>query len=1507
MQSKTTQRSSCIRYAIIGLAALCVSLFAPGPAAAFQLTQHSPTSFFDGTGTIAGAFGATIRSMAVDQESGDVYVLTNQPGLILAKFNASGAPTPFTNPSLGGATSLEMGAPIEPGPVSIAVDNSHTATQGRIYVYSGPGLKLWAFNRDGSPVGGAYPVPGNNPTDIAVDPTTGDLWVVTTSTVIEYAPDGVTPTGISFKPPGLFDSVRSTIDVDSLGNVYVRVGSNIDKYNPAGVFQFEIPVSDFSNPDLTDFAIDPVTEDLWEYNPTHVSQFNSSGSLVADYPPPAGPGSAVAFNDTNNSVYVGSRTTPSGGPAGDRVDILTPGATVEVPDVTTGSASDFLPTNVALHGTVNPDSVDTTDCKFEWSVDYSFGNSAPCTEGTVFTGSANQQVSAIASNLTQGKTYHYRLVAANANGSVVGRQDRTFVPSALPTVGEEFASGVHGDGFTAHVEINPGGADTGYHVEYGTADCSVVTCAPTADRDAGSGLASISQSLQVAGLAPDTTYHYRVVATNQSGTEYGADHTITTFPYTPVLNDSCPNAHVRQQTGAALLPDCRAYELVSAANTAGYNVESDLVAGQDPFAGYPNAESKVLYGIHSGAIPGPWNPTNRGVDPYVATRGEEGWSTSYVGLPADNPNASGPFASALAEADQSLDTFAFGGSEICSPCFEDGSTGMPLRLPSGDLVQGMAGTVPQPSGTEAGVVKKHFSADGNHFIFGSTAQFEADANSNGTDATIYDRNLKSGVTQVVSKLTDGSTIANGSGVAEIDISNSGLRILIGQLISTDSAGNHYYHLYLHMGDSTNTIDLSPSAISGVLFDGMSSDGSRVFFTTTDPLLPQDTDVSADIYEADLSSSGTADLRLISTEGNGGPSNDDSCNPPGDPRNWNAASGEGNCSALAFAGGAGVASGDGTFYFLSPEKLDITGPPQHQPIQDEPNLYVVQPNAHPRFVATIDSSLVKPTPLVRALTNPNLAGAIASPEAITVDQSNGDIYVNSAGSEKVFRFDSAGAPHNFTTGPGAGTNGLPVSLSPGGSETQVAVDNSSGPLTGDVYVASYGSPIKIFAPNGSPLGSLTTPGGEACGVAVDQSTGTVYVGEYAGELLSYMPNSPSGTLNNSDYTVRGIKATGIEPCNVAADGAGHVYASSWPEGPLMRYATSSFQISPSPQAGTLVSAASTTVTTDPVTHYAYVDEGNKISVLDPEGALVETIGSGDISESRGVAVSTAAGASHGFVYAANPNHVVEFGFAPAPSEPIDNPAIVHGAVEAGTHTYSDFQVTPNGHFASFSSLLPLTGYDNDGHYEVFRYDAHGETLDCASCNPTNARAEGGSSLAPNGLGLTDDGHLYFNSNDVLASRDLDNRQDVYLWDGGDPQLISTGSSPFDSSLLGASADNINTYFFTKDTLVPQDKNGTLVKVYDARVGGGFPYVPPQPSCKASDECHGASSQAPGPPGINTITGTGGNRRPSKSRCRHSFVKRHGRCMSRRHHKKHHKLNNKRANTDRGANTNRGGDK
>ena len=120
-------------------------------------------------------------------------------------------------------------------------------------------------------------------------------------------------------------------------------------------------------------------------------------------------------------------------------------------------------------------------------------------------------------------------------------------------------------------------------------------------------------------LEANTLYHVRVIVENSAGT-IEPSLEFRTYPGPPTI-DTCGSRGVRQQTSASLLLDCRAYELVTAANAGGYDVESDLVPLQTPFTAYPNAHDRVLYGLHYGSIPNiAGTPPNFGVDPYVAER-----------------------------------------------------------------------------------------------------------------------------------------------------------------------------------------------------------------------------------------------------------------------------------------------------------------------------------------------------------------------------------------------------------------------------------------------------------------------------------------------------------------------------------------------------------------------------------------------------------------------------------------------------------------------------------------------------------------------------------------------------------------------------------------------------------------------------------------------------------------------------------------------------------------------
>lgn len=194
-----------------------------------------------------------------------------------------------------------------------------------------------------------------------------------------------------------------------------------------------------------------------------------------------------------------------------------------------------------------------------------------------------------------------------------------------------------------------------------------------------------------------------------------------------------------------------------------------------------------------------------------------------------------------------------------------------------------------------------------------------------------------------------------------------------------------------------------------------------------------------------------------------------------------------------------------------------------------------------------------------------------------------------------------------------------------------------------------------------------------------------------------------------------------------------------------------------------------------------------------------------------------------------------------------------------------QVTPDGGRVAILTKAKLTGYDNAAHNEMYTIDPGDSppVVTCVSCNPSGAAATGEVKASGNGLFMADDGRAFFSTVEALVPFDTDGVRDVYEYVAGRPQLISSGTAQQDTwgggllfypemtvGLEGVSADGVDVYFTTFETLVPQDENGEFIKIYDARSGGGFPADEPLPPCKAADECHGAGSVTPPAPQVGT---------------------------------------------------------
>jgi hypothetical protein len=261
-----------------------------------------------------------------------------------------------------------------------------------------------------------------------------------------------------------------------------------------------------------------------------------------------------------------------------------------------------------------------------------------------------------------------------------------------------------------------------------------------------------------------------------------------------------------------------------------------------------------------------------------------------------------------------------------------------------------------------------------------------------------------------------------------------------------------------------------------------------------------------------------------------------------------------------------------------------------------------------------------------------AGSFSDAVGVAVEQVTGDVFVLDAGEGgRVYKFNAVGEPVDFSA---SATNVIEGVGSAGGSEEEIAVDSSTGPDAGDIYVANN-SVVRVYAASGSFLGELS--GGEMCGVAVDPS-GNVYVGVYPETVRRYAPVSNPVTNANETGSMGGLSGV----CNVAVDNEGDVYAATY-NGGVNKY--DALQFGSLSASGVPIDARGKTLAVDPAGGEVLIDEENKIVQYDGsaeppalQGKTGASDESGALSGSFGVAVDQVTGE----VYAANKSNVEIFG-------------------------------------------------------------------------------------------------------------------------------------------------------------------------------------------------------------------------------------------------------------------------
>jgi hypothetical protein len=587
---------------LLTLATLCLACVLATPALAAEQIGFSKSFGSAGTGTAQFSDPTGVALGA----NGDVYVVDkgnkrverfNAGGVYLGQFNGSGEYEVEGTKETGAAA--PTGAFAEPA--GIAVDDSTSSvdpSKGDVYVADAGNLAVYKFSATGEYLGQITEAEAGSPfatvEGVAVSPA-GELYVYANGEYVDRFSDAlVNEYGSQFEG----ESATLDIAVDGEGNVY-----QVREYHHKVARLHENEFGGYLDLDACECSegvgVDPTN------NHVYVTQ----GTSVAEYGPFEEPASKLLATFGSASAQEGELQETDGiaistgqeiyvvDSKADRVDVF---SGVVVPDVIEEEATGVTSFTATLAGKVDADGTSGASYYFEYGTSTAYGASSPAQPGTAFSGTSPVPATTSLSGLAPETIYHYRLDATNSSGHVSYGKDETFTTSAAiaPTVNDRApaASEVLASSARLTGTVNPEHSQTFYHFEYGPTT-AYGSSTPTADAGDGYGDELFSQLL--AGLAPGTTYHYALVASDPAGTVIGPDETFTTAAATPPL----------LSTGAASSPSSTSETLTGTVEPRGLPTSYQFEIGTSTSYG----------GLLAGAV--------------ETLTGSEGVSVTFQGLP----------------------------------------------------------------------------------------------------------------------------------------------------------------------------------------------------------------------------------------------------------------------------------------------------------------------------------------------------------------------------------------------------------------------------------------------------------------------------------------------------------------------------------------------------------------------------------------------------------------------------------------------------------------------------------------------------------------------------------------------------------------------------------------------------------------------------------------------------------------------------------------------------------
>lgn len=487
-----------LRLLLVCIIPALIVLALPAAASASVTYSNSWGSYGSGQSQFASP-----DDVATDQSTGNVYVLDSENILTndrVQLFDASG--NYLTEWGIPGNDPGEFSAP-----------SALTFEDGQLYVSDYGNDRVQVFDSLG---GFLYEFPAQTPGAIAVS-SNGTIYVSTENgTFIEkHDPGGdlnstFGRSGSVFVPfSGIadlgVDPVNQQLYVIDSGNTDIQIFSSNGTFQ--GTWVQSATRMAFSNDTifLTNQAGDAI--DAYGYNQMFEYSITGSGASSP---------LAAAFTQSSKSLYITSQS----GFTVSRFAAIVPTVVVEpTEDITSSSAT--------LKASINPNG-DSTTYHFEYGPTSLLGYST--TETSADSGSIDVSVSEAIASLLPGRTYQFKLVTTNSDGANVSAINTFDTEPIGPDATTAAATSITAHEANLNASVNPGGAATAVTFDYGlttsyTNSTSVVNL--PADNTAQ------PVSLQISGLEPNTTYHYRVAASNAAGEDFGADMTFTTVAIAP--------------------------------------------------------------------------------------------------------------------------------------------------------------------------------------------------------------------------------------------------------------------------------------------------------------------------------------------------------------------------------------------------------------------------------------------------------------------------------------------------------------------------------------------------------------------------------------------------------------------------------------------------------------------------------------------------------------------------------------------------------------------------------------------------------------------------------------------------------------------------------------------------------------------------------------------------------------------------------------------------------------